>query len=376
MTQREPSLALPTGGARIRNAVEADVAQVVELLFRAFKRWPAFELSVSPQEHLRWKMRSDPIAWRHHWVSEIDGRIVAVLLAIARRVRMRGRNYLVRDGVDASADPRIQGGRVYGALADHADMIAQNAEFDLGCGYVTNPRMWQQRRRKGRKPLGNPIQVLEKRYRARAIIARRRQNYGGWLPAPLAVFRIKLETIFNRFGHRPYWRRAERTWSITTLERFDDRIEGFFEEAAKPFDFIFVRGKDYMNWRYCEPAAGRFTVRAAEQDGRILGYLVSKISEGSGYVVDLLALPGRIEVVRSLVEDALHLFREAGVELVTCWMIWRHPYNRMLRRYGFVDSRRDAGFSCYPIRPDSPDVRFLADSGARIHLTQGDSDWI
>ncbi len=194
--------------------------------------------------------------------------------------------------------------------------------------------------------------MLEKRYRAHAVVARGREKYGGRLPAPLAVLRIKLETIFNRLGHRPYWRPAERTWSITTLERFDDRIEGFFEEAAKPFDFLIVRGKDYMNWRYCEPAGGRFTVRVAEQDGRILGYLVFKVGEGSGYIADLLALPGRIDVVRSLVEDALHLFREVGVELVTCWMIWRHPYNGMLRRYGFVDSRRDVGFSCYPIRPD------------------------
>jgi hypothetical protein len=376
MAQREPSPQLPTGGARIRNAVEEDVSQIVELLFRAFKRWPAFQLDVSPLEHLRWKMRSDSIAWRHHWVSEIDGRIVAVLLAIARKVRMRGRDYFVRDGVDASADPRIQGGRVYAALADHADVIAQNAEFDLGCGYVTNPKMWRQRRRKGRKPLGNPIQVLEKRYSARAIITRRRETHGGRLPAQLAVLRVKLETIFNRIGHRPYWRPAERTWSITTLERFDDRIEGFFEEAAKPFDFLIVRGKDYMNWRYCEPAAGQFTIRVAEQDGRMLGYLVFKLSEKSGYIADLLALAGRIDVVRSLVEDALHHFREVDVELVTCWMIRRHPYNGMLRRYGFVNSRRDAGFSCYPIRPDSPDVQFLSDSRARIHLTHGDSDWI
>jgi hypothetical protein len=131
-----------------------------------------------------------------------------------------------------------------------------------------------------------------------------------------------------------------------------------------------------MNWRYCDPAAGRFVARAAEQDGGILGYLVFKISEGKGYLVDLLALPGRIDVVRSLIEDALHLLREANVDSVTCWMIARHSYNRVLRRYGFIDSKRDVGLSCYPNDSDGKEVEFLADPRARIHLTHADSDWI
>jgi hypothetical protein len=85
------------------------------------------------------------------------------------------------------------------------------------------------------------------------------------------------------------------------------------------------------------------------------------VTEVDGQIADLLALPGRTDVVRSLVEDALDLFREAGVELVTCWMISRHPYNGILRRYGFIDSRRDAGFSCYPLNPDSPNADFVDD---------------
>jgi hypothetical protein len=165
-------------------------------------------------------------------------------------------------------------------------------------------------------------------------------------------------------------------WSIATLERFDDRIEGFFDEAARPFDFVIVRSKDYLNWRYCDPAAGRFTVRIAEEGNRILGYLVFKISEGTGYIADLLALPDRRDVVRSLIEDALSAFRGAGVEAASCWMISRHPYNGILRRYGFVDSKRDVGFEYRTITVDRREVEFLDDPRARIHLTHGDSDWV
>jgi len=360
----------------VRNPSEADEAQLIELLSRAFPRWPQFEIPVPAIEHLRWKLRSDPAAARHHWVGEIDGRIVVMLLRIIRRVRVRGRDCLARDGVDAAVDPDYQEQGLYSAMVDESKEHPQYFEVDFGLSYSSNPRLRRRDARKGSKPLGNPIQLLRKPYQARAIVRRRRSKYRGRLPAPLAVLRIKLASALNRIGHRPYWRPVRPDWSITTLERFDERIDEFFDQAARPFDFLLVRSSGYLNWRYCEPAAGRFTVRVAEQEGKILGYLVYKISEGNGYITDLLALPGRLDVVRSLIEDALRLLREAQVELVSCWMIARHPYNGPFRRYGFVDSRRDIGFVSKAIDPDSGILDFLDQATARIHLMHGDSDWI
>ena len=104
--------------------------------------------------------------------------------------------------------------------------------------------------------------------------------------------------------------------------------------------------------------------------------MVLKITEGNGYIADVLALPGRSDVVRSLVDDALGLFCEGHVESITCWMIARHPYNGIFRRCGFIDSRRDVGFRYQLVSLDSDQVEFLSKTDARIHLTQGDSDWI
>ena len=362
--------------ATIRNAREDDWPEVVELLLEVFRRWPAFELDVSPLEHLRWKMRSDPIVARHQWVAEIDGRIAATLLRIVRRIRIRGRDFLLRDNVDVAVDPSHGKRGLYRAISQHAWDSPQASELPLSFSYSTNPRVRRKTADERVKTFGNPIQVLEKPHRVRAIVARRREKYGGRLPAPLAALRIELERILNRLRHCPYWRSAKGTWSIATLERFDDRVDGFFEEASEPFDLVIVRDRDYMNWRYCDPAAGRFTVRAAEQQGKLLGYLVSKITEGEGYIADLLALPGRTDVLRSLIEDALRIFRRARVERVCCWMISRHPYNRVLRRHGFIDTKRDVGFTYWAEKFEGCDLGFLADAEARIHLTHGDSDWI
>jgi hypothetical protein len=360
----------------VRNPIEADEVQMVELLSRAFHRWPQFEIPVPAIEHLRWKMRSDPVAGRHHWVGEIDDRIVVMLLRIIRRIRVRGRDCLARDGVDAAVDPRYQERGLYGSMVDESKKRPQHSEVDLSLSLTSNPKLQGRNTRQGSRRHANPIQALQRPYRPRAIVARRRTRYRERIPAPLAALRIELESILNRIRHWPYWSPVEPDWSIATLERFDERIEDFFDEAARPFDFLVVRSSDYMNWRYCEPAAGRFTIRVAEHEGRILGYLILKISEGNGYIADLLALPGRIDVVRFLVEDALRLSREARAEMVSCWVIARHPYNGLLRRYGFVDSGRDLGFVYNTFRLDPQALEFLEEATARIHLMQGDSDWI
>ena len=360
----------------VRNPGDADEAQMIELLSEAFDGWPPFEIPVRPVEHLRWKLRSDPIARRHNWIAESDGRIIAMALRVIRRIRVRGQDCLTRDGVDAAVDPRYRERGLYTAMAEETKQRPQHSEVDLFVFFSSNPPLLAQSARKGSLLLGNPIRALHKPYRVRAIVERSREKQRGRLPAPLAVLRMKLGTALKRLGHPPLWRPLRPDWSISTLKRFDARIDAFFDEAARSFDFLLVRSEDYLNWRYCEPAAGRFTVRVAEREGRILGYLVFKINEGTAYIADLLALPGRLDVVRSLIEDALRLSREARAELVSCWIIARHPYNGLLRRYGFVDSGREIGFKYKAITLDPEALEFLEENTARVHLMQGDSDWI
>jgi hypothetical protein len=47
--------------ATARNATRADEPAMLEFLFGAFQRWPAFQIEVPAIEHLRWKMQSHPM---------------------------------------------------------------------------------------------------------------------------------------------------------------------------------------------------------------------------------------------------------------------------------------------------------------------------
>jgi hypothetical protein len=89
-----------------------------------------------------------------------------------------------------------------------------------------------------------------------------------------------------------------------------------------------VRHRAYLNWRYADPRAGRYTIRVAEEKGELLGYVVPAVSRGKGFIADLLVLPGRLDVVAALVEDAAGHLAERGLSALRCWCAKRHPYRR------------------------------------------------
>ena len=77
------------------------------------------------------------------------------------------------------------------------------------------------------------------------------------------------------------------------------------------------------------PVLGMGTARYAGgrtpsgSDPEVVGYIVLKTSDQRGYIADLLALPGRLDVIRSLLEQSLQIFRQANVMAAICWLI-RH----------------------------------------------------
>jgi hypothetical protein len=153
-------------------------------------------------------------------------------------------------------------------------------------------------------------------------------------------------------------------------------VDAFFKEAATVFDFIQIRDSTYLNWRYCDPRSGPFVVRVAEQDGQMLGYCVLLTFERRPAIVDLLALPGRTDVVRSLVEDALAEFRRRGAAAVLIHTVQRHPYNEALRRSGFLDRDGTALALISPAWLPRNELEFLADPGARVQLMLGETDYV
>ena len=82
-------------------------------------------------------------------------------------------------------------------------------------------------------------------------------------------------------------------------------------------------------------------MKQAEQGGEILGFIVLETRErddySEGYIVDLLALPGRIDVAKKLIAEASQFFKELNFNAVHYRVVKNHPYQPLFRKQGFIE---------------------------------------
>jgi hypothetical protein len=158
-----------------------------------------------------------------------------------------------------------------------------------------------------------------------------------------------------------------------TVPPVEHLVRLFGEQATRPYDLIDAQCKDLLNWRFCDPRAGRWTVHTAEEDGRLLGYISYRISKGRGLVGGLLALPDRLDVIESLLEESLRSLHRQGIGVVQCWCAPRHPYRAVLERVGIGETRRTVHLV---INAAGEEFTFLEDPAASVHVVAGDTDHV
>jgi hypothetical protein len=134
------------------------------------------------------------------------------------------------------------------------------------------------------------------------------------------------------------------------LSGFDESFDDLFERVAAIVPCLAEKDAAFLGWRYgpeCPQAP--VTVLGVRSKGRLLGYAVLKsASKGQdGYVLDLMALPRRPDVVRALLRETVRYFREVGVQII---------------RYRFVESPTSARTG------DLPRLGFFSRTGRRNYL--------
>jgi hypothetical protein len=326
-------------GWHVRYYEERDDEAMVALLQGAYGRWPSVDVPVAAIDHLRWKLTSRPDALRWHVVAEIDSEIVGIRPFWVRAVKARDRVLMLRQAVDGCVQPAHQRQGVAARIrAFSAEEFRRAFDLHLG-GQSGHAAMRKMLQLEGQRPLGNQIEVWER-----------------------------------KLGDGPVAREASPL-RVTEARCFDERVNGFWQEASGDFDFVVARTRGYLNWRYADRRAGAFSIRIAGEGGEIAGYAVLRLLRGQGYLADLLVLPGRLDAADALIDDALRFFRDAGVERVFYWTPSRHPYKAVIAAQGFAFRRPRKRILTYmPLGSTWEELAFLQDPSARVHFTIGDLD--
>lgn len=312
---------------------------LLELLTATFGTWPKVELSCPPLDHLRWKLEGG-IRGESYLTAVVQngGRMVGAVVMLSRPTRILGSPALATSGADVAVHPSYQQRGILSAIARFT--LHHFAEvYDLSFAYFgRNPAVARVAEQADRGLFGNTPDIL----------------------------------VANRTDASSL---AEPVCSVRVAPRFDARADALSREATGVFDFYGERGHEYLNWRYADERAGAFTMFVAEDGGALLGYVVARTSHGAGFIADVLAMPGREDVVGPLIDAAACHLREAGVSTLQCCCPARHPYRNAIMAAGFNGTRTVQRFMYASYHhPHGLDV--LRAPHTRVHLTLGDTDLV
>lgn len=176
---------------------------------------------------------------------------------------------------------------------------------------------------------------------------------------------------------------AQEAGQTRWMDRFDDRIDVFWERIAPKYRVAVVRDSTYLNWRYFDNPGRDYRALIAETDDEIMGYVIVRCMEQfglrAGMIVDLGALPDREPVLDVLLVEAEDSLREQRMDLVACLINGDNDYVAVLRKQGFLPLPGKLGFKewYFGCRINTPrlDKAFFADP-SNWFLTFGDTDII
>lgn len=361
----------------VRPYTRGDEEEIVHLLQLAMDGWPHYDLKCNPLDHWKWKHQENPLKKSIISLGIYDGKIIGCAHIVPLRLKIRDRVYLWGDGVDVAVHPDFRRIGVYTKTHKQRLEIARARGINFACALTANPILIKTLRARGYHPFPHSItnlvriQDIDKHLRTAPIGKLWLKKFG--FHAVKLLNNIRNNLISSKLSRQDL--------HISEIRSFDDKINIFWKQVTEHYSFIMERSREYLNWRYCDLRGGDYVIKQAEEDGKILGYIVLRIKRYRkeypvGYIVDLLTLPDHNDTADALVEDAVQYFDDQGINIIRFWAVKKHSYERVLNRHGFLDSRVKVHLTYKPLRKGVELDKLRTTPADRLHFTYGDADWI
>ena len=360
----------------VRSYRPGEEEEIVQILRIAFDGWPRIDLRCTPLEHWRWKYLENPLEANLITVCSSDGRLIGAMHSIPQKIKLQNDTYLINYSCDTCVHPEYRGLGVYTNMYKFGDEEREKQRFKSNYWVTSNPivikassvrelkfshritnlaRIRDIDKQIEAMPIKNTL-LMKKGYQAIELLNKIKNFF---IKSPKKISDIKISEINN----------------------FDHRINEFWDEISDQYDYIIVRDMEYLNWRYCDPRGGDFIIHLAEDNDIILGFSVLIINRYKndypvGFIVDLLALKDRLDVVDSLLSKAVDYFDANNINIINYQIVKNHPYEAIFKKHGFVDSRiRTYIFNDFEGAEEKEKYANLKKSPAnRVYYSYGDID--
>ncbi len=218
----------------------------------------------------------------------------------------------------------------------------------------------------------------------------------GWkevVKLPVLVYPIKFSGIVNRYLHflplslflgglarilyTPLFilgrKRKGNGIEIEQGDQLDQSFDLFLEKANSLYPIMGIRDRRYMCWRYLGHPTRNYTIYRAMRKREMQGYIILRkvnlLGFNSAVIVDLLALGE--DVLMALVETGIAFSHRIGTDLLGFMVPETHPYNRLLKKRGFLRTPKTFRLMIYSHTEDKELLNPKA-----WYVTWGDTDVI
>lgn len=362
----------------IRLYQPGDEEGIVHLLESVFNGWPHFDLSCSPLEHWRWKYQDNPLKLKAVALCVSDNEIIGCDHGYYVNLKMGKKIRLCQQGADSAIHKDLRGKGVYSRVNAEKNELMYKLNTDCTYWATNVPVLKKMQKNREYPSFPQPV-IFMVRIQDVSLHLKMNTNISNpWLKdigfnivkmINRARTKLSSSTIYSK------------DYSIYQIKKFDNRINTFWDNIKEYYNFIVERNKDYLNWRYCDIRGGNYIVKQIEAEDNILGYSVLRVNRyrkeyPEGYIVDLITLPQRPDIVNILIEDAIKYFNNKSINIIYSWIIKKHPYEGMFNNYAFINSRKriNVGYRLLNIKNEV--MEFQTSLPEHLHLHIGDTDWI
>lgn len=147
---------------------------------------------------------------------------------------------------------------------------------------------------------------------------------------------------------------------IQKVEQFPQEMDTFWKLARSKYEAVLERTSTFLNWRFSryfgswagggsgygtEVGSYQKYIARSVEDGNIVGYMVLRKAETAKIknildIVDLHALPSEDKSILNLIDMAISIGREEGLDLLYCRIPRWHKYVEILYKFGFISMER------------------------------------
>ena len=315
----------------IRKYQPGDENSIVELLTKAFPQW---QNQKDPMGHYLWKYLENPFG-SDVIVAESGDQVVGVLNNLHLTIKIgNDLSNCVLSG-DVVTHPDFRGMGIYSKLVAFDDETQQGRVF--GYSETVNPFVLKHyKKTPDRTRFPHPVSYMLRINDVDLFIKTNTTRNSVINSTSFKILKV-INSISNGLTSKI---KPDQNILIKQVQQFDKRIDALWDKVKDDYNFIIKRDSQYLNWRYCDPRSDNYVVTQAEYNGEILGYAILRINKSidssDGFISDLLALPGRFDVVDLLIKNACEYLDKQKINSITYSAIDENPYLKISESYGFI----------------------------------------